>query len=119
MEVTHFPIGKLTRGNHHSWTAVLLQIGSSSASLIGKSSLRKTHNNDHSDLLISGIQSLLQEEDCFSLSILVHWMHGYIIDEEIALQGDKHIHELALPEELLKFEEDVRYTIFRYFTTDK
>lgn len=57
MEVTHFPIGKLTQGDHHSWAAVLLQVGSSSATLIGKSSKRK---NDHTDLLLAGVQNLLK-----------------------------------------------------------
>jgi hypothetical protein len=112
-DVSDWPIGVTTRGKNRSWKAILVQIGSSSASLIGKGGARKTHNNDHTELLISGITALLERQECASLSFLVHWMHGYITTEEIPLQCDKRIELSALLQSLIELEDDVRYTVYK------
>ncbi len=110
-DASSFPIGKATRGRKHSWMPVLLQVGSSSASLIGKGGLRRTHNNDHTAILVSGIQRLLENEGCFSVSFLAHWMQGRIDQEQIVLKGEKQINLSEIAQSLLEVEEDVRYLV--------
>ena len=112
-DASQYPIGNTTRGRNTSWSAALLQIGSSSASLIGKANLKETRNNDHSQLFVSGIQTLFENEYCSSLSFLVHWMRGYLTREEIALRREEHIELSALSRTLPELEEDVRYTVVR------
>lgn len=110
-EAHDLPIGKATRGKNNNWATYLLQVGSSSASLLCKGVIRRTHNNDHSEVLLSGIQALLKNENVPSLSFLVHWMHGYITTEEIPVKTEKHVGLPDLPHILLDTEEDVRYTV--------
>ena len=110
-DASSYPIGKTTRGKHLLWSSFLLQVGSSSASLIGKGSAKKSHNNDHSELLVSGIQKIFDETDCHSLSLLAHWMEGYITTEQIALADEQEILIADLPRALLSLAENIRYTI--------
>jgi hypothetical protein len=111
------PIGITTRGKNHTWLATILQIGSSSASLIGKAGARRTHNNDHTGLFISGIQALLANENCTSVSILAHWMHGYITTEQIPLRDEISLERSALTQAFSELEEDVRYTVLKQVPT--
>ena len=110
-DVSNFPIGIATKGPKHSWKATLLQIGSSSASLIGKAGVRRTHNNDLTVLLIAGIQVLLQDKSCSSLSFLVHWMEGHIKTENIPIRSEQSFQLPDLTRVVSSLDEDVRYTV--------
>jgi len=108
-----------TRGKNASWKAVLLQIGSSSASLIGKAGVRRTHNNDHTGLFVAGIEALLEGENCGSISFLAHWMRGHIESEEVKLRDSQCIMLSGIQKVIDALEEDVRYTVSksRYLLT--
>lgn len=112
-DVSSLPIGAITRGKNTSWSAYLLQIGSSSASLLGKGSTRKTHNSDRSELFISGIQSLMINPACSSVSFLVHWMQGLIAAEEITIKQEQQIRLQDTAQFVLNLEEDVRYVVLK------
>lgn len=113
-----FPIGKTTRGPKFSWKATLLQVDFSSASLIGKASVRKTHNNDHTELFVSGVQTLFKSASCTSVSFLAHWMQGYINTEEVTPKAEQSIKVSDLAQIVTDLEEDVRYTILAAIARD-
>jgi hypothetical protein len=91
------------------WRVVLLQIGSSSASLIGKGGTKRTHNNDHSGLLIDGITKLVKAD--IPVYFLVHWMEGNISTEPVLVKGEKQLTIDGLLQEIWGIEEDTRYYV--------
>jgi hypothetical protein len=112
-DASQWPIGQAAQGKDRSWKVVMLQVDSGSSSLIGQAGVKRTHNNDHTGLLIAGIEALLEREECEAVVFLGHWMRGYITQETVTVQGEKRLEVSLLAEELLKLEEDVRYTVYR------
>jgi hypothetical protein len=110
-EVSALPIGEVTRGEDTRWRSYLLQIGSSSASLVGKGSVRKTHNSDRSAVLVSGIQALLAMRACSSISFLLHWVRGHLATEEVTAKRQELLNATDLPLIVASLEEDVRYVV--------
>ena len=110
-EASNFPIGRSAISNERKYKAFLLQIGSSSATLIGKGGARKTHNNDHSELLISGLQSLLIREECSSVSFLAHWTEGMIAVEQVPVLQVITIAVSDLQNTIRNFKEDTLYIV--------
>jgi hypothetical protein len=111
---SQFPIGLATIGNHENWSAYILQIGSSSASLIAKGAIKKNSPNyDRSSLFVSGILSLLARTKLPSICFLAHWMHGYITTEEVVLQDKEDVVISNLHEVMKNIREDVQYTVLR------
>lgn len=110
--VSTLPIGIATKGRKDAWDAYLLQVGSSSASLIGKGSARKNARiNDQSDYFALGVESLMETEEYLSLSFLAHWMHGYIETEAVSVHAEKSVEHTQLRCLLLNLEEDTRYLV--------
>ena len=110
-KVSNLPIGISAISNDLKQKAFLLQIGSSSASLVGKGGAKKTHNNDHSELFISGLQTLLNREECTSVSFLVHWMKGLIALEQVHVKQEKNIGISELSIVIRNVEEDTLYIV--------
>ncbi|HEY3332805.1 MAG TPA: hypothetical protein VGK19_22420 [Capsulimonadaceae bacterium] len=110
-DVTDFPIGRATTRGRSSWVAYTLQIGSSSASLVGKGAIRRTHNNDKSALLISGVEALLGCENVPSITLLLHWMSGWIQNEEVHATCEERVRIENLPETVETMQSDVRYIV--------
>lgn len=112
IDASHFPIGKATRGRNLSWPVYILQIGSSSASLVGKGSAKKNAAiNRQAQHFIAGVESLLENNATLSLSFLLHWMTGIIASEEVVVRQQKFVHLTDLAEAISAIEEDVRYLI--------
>ena len=112
-DASTFPIGEVTRGSRDSRSAFLVQIGSSSASLVGKGGLRRTHNNDHSALLVAGIRTLMENEACHSITFLLHWMQGFVSKEDIPIKNEQTVNIADLADAVLNIAEDVRYKVTR------
>ena len=118
-DASDFPIGKAAIGKNRSWSAVLLQIGSSSAFLVGIANIKKTHNNDRTELLLSGINALMEREECPSLTLLGHWMRGYISTEDVPIEAEKRIDLSVLSGVVSDFEVNIRYTVFSQSAIDQ
>lgn len=110
--VSTMPIGVATKGKKDAWEACLLQVGSSSASLIGRGSIKKNARiNDQKDYFVLGVEKLIETENYLSLSFLVHWMHGLIDTEAVDVRDERNIDKLQLRHFIPSMEEDVRYLV--------
>ena len=105
------PIGRATCGRISECRPVLLQTGIGSASLVGKAAARRTHNNDHTGLFVSGLDRLLNSGKCDQLAFLLHWFSGYITTEEVRVTDVRTVAESKLLATVLTTEEDVRYVV--------
>ena len=112
IDASHFPLGKATKGKNFSWPVYIIQSGSSSASLVGKGSLKKNATiNRQAQHFITGVENLLENNATLSLSFLLHWMTGIIASEEVVVRQQKLVHLTDLAASISVIEEDVRYLI--------
>lgn len=118
-DATETLVGKATIGKprypwKQPWTALFIEVGLGSASLICRGVQRKTHNNDYTPLMASGIQALLAMDACPYVPFLIHWFHGYMETEEITIVREERIELSRINAPLFyELEEDTRYTMFR------
>jgi hypothetical protein len=110
-EASLWPIGQAARGKNKQWPSYFLQVGSSSAKLVGPFPARRTHNNDRSDLLVSGLQSLLAAVACPSVTFLFHWFKGCLQTETIPLKDERTVGLTDLARSIYDLDEDVRYVV--------
>lgn len=110
--ITESPFGKATCGENQGWNAYLLQVGSSSASLInGEPKKKNLHDVSCPALFVSGINTLIEEGSCSSVNFLIHVMLGLIDVEKIRVREQKAIKLIDLAQSLPSSQEDVRYTV--------
>jgi hypothetical protein len=110
-EASSWPIGEAARGKNKQWPSYVLQIGFSSAKLVGPFPARRTHNNDRSGLLVSGIQSLLADASCPSIAFVLHWFKGHLATEIIPLKDERTVCLTDLARSIYELDEDVRYVV--------
>jgi hypothetical protein len=105
------PIGEATRGSDKDLAAALIQIGSSSAFLVGRGGVKRTHNNDRRALLLDGVRSIYEANAGCTISLLLHAMRGLIATEPVLVREEIRL-DLGRWEAIGgELEEDVRYRI--------
>jgi hypothetical protein len=113
-DVTETPFGKATYGENREWVAYILQVGSSSASLINRGVEKKSSSKtNRPELFVSGIRTLLEDGSCSSVTFLMHLMFGLIKTEKICVQEQKVIKLADLAQSMLFLQEDIRYLVTR------
>ena len=88
-----------------------MQVGSSSASLVGKAGVRRTHNHDHTQMLVSCLELLIADDSCPSMAFLLHWMHGRIDTEPVIARREERVSPDCLSQTIDLIDEDVRYVV--------
>jgi hypothetical protein len=111
-DASEFPIAKATMGDWITWPAYLLQIEAGSSRLVFKEFRKRTHNNDRSELLVSGLQGLMESSQPVSVAFLYHVFTGLLLSEIVSVRDEVivPIEDIAgyIPDRL---EEDTRYVV--------
>ena len=113
-DVTDFPIGEATKGKNKLWRVFNLQVGSSSASLIGRGAIKvSARNNDRTGLFISGLEALLEEDNRLSLCILIHWMSGSMTTEKFDVSEERPLSLMSFKRDISILQENIRFLVHR------
>lgn len=112
IDATDTPIGNMVRGRQ-SWPVYILMIGIDSSNLVGRGAIldKSRKRLDRSQLLVEGVQSLLANDNCVFVTLLLHWMSGDWTKERISLSGETHIPLKDLVRSATELEEDVLYIV--------
>ena len=109
-DASRMPIGIQTN-MASEWRPYLMQVGSSSASLIGKGGIKRTRNNDHRHILVDGVNRILSDHPDAAAAVVVHWMTGRVDAEAVGILRDVRLNIREWTELGGELFEDVRYII--------
>jgi len=104
-QATNFPIGRSILAPSGQGKAYLVTVNGCSMDLMGRTSKRKSRV----DLFTDSLTAALAEVP--SMWVLVHWTHGDVSEERIALRDRQKISLDTFLELFPNLEEDVRYTV--------
>lgn len=98
------PIGKVVRGGNESTTVVLVNSRGCATDIVQDIDAK-------AGKFVTSLANLLSYDHVHSVSIVLHWSQGQILQERVEAKGKRKVGLQAFLEEFPSLKEDTRYAI--------